>query len=486
MKKRFSYILAALVLLGCSSCNNLLNEQPTDAVNADEAIKSPSDAGVVINGIMRSMSGQYAYGRNFMLYGDVKGGDLTVFSQGRGLDYYYSFNHSATTNSCEQFWTYGFNCIMNANNLIANIQDRLAEGETGYNQYLGEAYALRAIMYFDLVRLYGLPYNYDSSSLGIPLILNTLEPDDYPHRNTVYEIYNQILDDLHIAEELLDKSRLNGYPGYYAAMAEEARVRLYMEDWSGALKCAKEVINCGLYRLYSNSEWVNSWKGQFGSESIFEIGIDTEADLEASSLAFYYMQYMRVANAHGYFLASDYFLNRLGEDETDVRWGVMGPDEYNSIYGIEHNGACYKYAGSVDLEGDGKETYSAVNIKVIRLSEVYLIAAEAALESGDADAAAKYLNAIRKRAPQLEKATAETIDIDMILDERSKELFGEGQRFFDMIRRNKSIEFNDDLNDIPVVQRPKIIDRTYGRIVLPIDQAEINVNPNMVQNTAYL
>ena len=147
--------------------------------------------------------------------------------------------------------------------------------------------------------------------------------------------------------------------------------------------------------------------------------------------------------------------------------------------------------GSTTLAGDGKATNTAVNIKIIRLSEIYLIAAEAALHStkqeAGADAAAGYLNEIRRRSPRLAPATAATITDDMILDERSKELFGEGQRFFDMMRMGRTIEFNDDFQDIPVSHRGKTIDRTFEKIVLPISQDEINANPALEnqQNPGY-
>ncbi len=118
------------------------------------------------------------------------------------------------------------------------------------------------------------------------------------------------------------------------------------------------------------------------------------------------------------------------------RWGVMNDDE-KSTTAIPRKGALYKYSGSISLAGDGKATNTAVNLKLIRLSEIYLIAAEAALPT-DATKAATYLNAIRKRAPGLPAATAATVTVDMILDERSKELFGEGHKFFDMIRLNRS------------------------------------------------
>ncbi|MCK9160476.1 MAG: RagB/SusD family nutrient uptake outer membrane protein, partial [Bacteroidaceae bacterium] len=277
-----------------------------------------------------------------------------------------------------------------------------------------------------------------------------------------------------------------GYIDYYANLAEQARVKLYMDDYDGALTAAKEIIDSGVYKLYTTDEWVASWGQQFGSESIFELGVyPNEADLEESSLGFYLMCYGKVTGAMGWFLASDSFLNTLGEDNTDVRWGVMGQDE--STY--TRLGSCYKYMGGTGIPGDGKATNTAVNIKVIRLSEIYLIAAEAALHAStpDANAAAVYLNAIRSRAPKLAAATASTVSDDMILEERSKELFCEGQRFFDMMRMNMSITYDDAYGEIPVTGREETIDRTFGKIVLPISKDEINANSALKdeQNDAY-
>ena len=273
-----------------------------------------------------------------------------------------------------------------------------------------------------------------------------------------------------------DKSLHHGYLDYYGNLALQARVKLYMNDYDGALKAAKEIIGSDKYKLYEPEEWCASWSRQYGSESIFEIGIDTQTDLETSSLGFYYMRYGQKKGAMGWFLASDYFLNRLGADATDVRWGVMDNDEYWVDTNTERKGACYKYMGGTNLDGDGKETATAVNIKVIRLSEIYLIAAEAALHTGDRDAAATWLNKIRRRAPQLAPATKDDVSDDMIMDERSKELFGEGQRFFDMMRTGRTVEYNDDFADVPVTHRTKSVDRTFGGIVLPIPQDEINTN----------
>jgi len=474
-----------LLVIGLSSCKDYLDMKPTNSADADEAIKTPKDASVAINGIMRAMTSADYYGRNFLIYGDAKGGDFTVFSQGRGLDGLYTFNHAADNGSYSGFWSQIYYCLLQVNNLIENIEKQEAAGVTGFNTAKGQALTARALMYFDLVRLYGKVYDQDKNAYGVPLVLKKLSTDAQPLRATVDQNYTQIIKDLTDAAPLLPKTKVNGYINYYANRAILAKVYLYMKSYGPALSAAEEVINAtSLYSLYTNANWTSSWTTQFGTESIFELGmVPLENDLTTSSLGVYHRRKGHgVTQALGFFVASDYFLTRLGQDPSDVRWGVMAADEISTT----RLGAVYKYSGSTTLAGDGKATNTAVNIKVIRLSDVYLMAAEAALTSDPAKAV-NYLNAIRKRSPNLAPATTATISLDMILDERSKELYGEGQRFFDMMRTNKTITFNDEVGGLTVPHRPKTIDRTFNKTILPISQGEINANPGIKaqQNPGY-
>lgn len=474
-----------LFVLFCSSCKDFLDVKPTDSGDSETSIKTAADAKVMINGLLRKMTSSDYYGRNFIMYGDAKGGDLTISSQGRGLDALYTFNHSISSNDYVDFWTQMYGGILQVNNLLKNIEKLENEGTSeDFGNYKGQALTARAIMYFDLVRLYGKTYTDDKTSFGVPNVTTTLEASAQPLRATVEENYNQILADLIEAAPLLSKEKSNGFINYYANKAMQAKVYLYMEKYTEALNVAEDVINSNIYSLYTNAQWVNSWKSQFGTESIFELGISpNEADLEDASLGFYLRRLGHgSSSAMGWFMASDYFLSRLGEDTEDIRWGIMSYDETSET----RFGSCYKYSGSTLLEGDDKSTATAVNIKVIRLSEIYLIAAEAALYS-DKSKAANYLNAIRKRSPNLTLATVSTVTLDMILDERSKELFGEGHRFFDMIRLNKTITFNDDFGGITVAHRGKSIDRSFFKTILPISQTEINANPEIgkQQNPGY-
>ncbi len=488
--KKITILLSVLGIMLITSCEDFLDVKPSNYAASETSITNAADAKVAMNGLMRKMTDVNYYGRNFVIYGDAKGGDFAIRSQGRGLDYYYSFNHSPSSGSGSGFWTQIYHCILQANNLIQNIQsmEDAGNGSTALSEYKGQALTARALMYFDLVRIYGKSYNMDKTSYGVPLVLEPLDASAQPTRASVEEVYTQILKDLSDAAPLLSQSKQNGYINYYANKAIEARVYLFMDNYTAALAAAEEVIAAtGMYSLYSNEGWVDSWATPYGSESIFELAIyPAEADLTTGSLGYYLLRLYKVTGASGWFMASDYWITRMSEDLTDIRWGIMDYDESSPT----RFGSSLKYVGGASLQGD-KSSRSAVNVKVIRLSEMYLIAAEAALglPVPDKTKAATYLNEIRKRSPALEPATDLTVTVDMIIDEKSKEFFAEGLRYFDMLRLNRSIEYNDEFITPAVVitHRTKIIDRTFYKTILPISQTEIDANPAIAdqQNPDY-
>jgi hypothetical protein len=315
-----------------------------------------------------------------------------------------------------------------------------------------------------------------------------VDASEKPTRASVGEVYNQIVSDLAEGANTISKSVRNGFLNYYANKAIEARVKLHMNDFPGALAAAEEVINDKKYTLYDNDKWVNSWSTAFGSESIFELGVyENEADLGTSSLGYYLLRLGIIKGASGWFMASDYYLQRLGEDAEDIRWGIMDYDETSPL----RFGSSLKYVGGSNMNGDKGGKASATNVKVIRLSEVYLIAAEAAIQQSTPDKmkAATYLNEIRKRSPNIDLATDATVSLKMVIDEKSKELFAEGHRYFDMLRLGWDIEFNDEFiyPNVLIPHREKIIDRTFFKTILPIPQDEIDANPAIgaQQNPGY-
>lgn len=500
--RKINILLATLCVVLMTSCQGFLDKKPTNQADSSTTIMNTNDAQVMINGIMSKMLSSSYYGRNFLLWGDGRSGDITTVSAGNGGDGYYYYNHEVNSNSYEGFWSTMYNDLLQVNNIIINVNALKEENPntTEYDDFLGQALTLRAMIHFDLVRLYGKPYNMDKSSYGVPIVTDIVNASEQRTRNSVEEVYNQIVADLTAAAPLIGKSKNNGYINYYGNQALLAKVYLYMENWSGALAAAENVINSGVYTLYTPEKWVESWTTQFGSESIFELAVfETENDLGNSSPGVYYRR-QKHGNSSivGVFVMSKYWIELM--DDADVRLGVHSHDimveEEPDNYGWRgEKGSCYKYSGSVDLDGDGKSTSSSVNIKVIRLSEVVLNAAEAALNSGNAGKAADYLNMIAKRNPNYTPWTAATVSSAEIMKERRRELITEGIVFFERIRLNETIQFDDNAfnkgTNPPQSGRGQLanhaVTRDFNKIILPIGQHEINANPEIAkqQNPGY-
>ena len=129
------------------------------------------------------------------------------------------------------------------------------------------------------------------------------------------------------------------------------------------------------------------------------------------------------------------------------------------------------------------------NVPVIRLSETYLIAAEAAVKVGDNDKAVQYLDAIVSRANPSRSVSGTVVTLDDVLLERRKELVAEGHRMFDVIRNGRTVLRLDEQDSRLTGTRHFAADKEYDwsfyKLILPVPKAEMDANPNMVQNPGY-
>jgi len=484
--KKISIVLATIALV-LSSCADFLDVSPTNQAAASSSIMNEADAKVMLNGLYDALTTSSFYGRNFILYGDAKSGDLTIQSNGRGYDYMFAYSHSVTNYSMSGFWTSGYNIIMLCNNIIENIDRLIAEGVSGLAEYRAQALTIRAMVHYDLCRLYGKCYNDDKNSYGIPIADQTVSAGAQLLRNTVAEVYAVVIRDLDDAAASLSMDKEDGFVNYYANRAIKARALMDMQDYSGALSLAEEIINSGEYKLYANDEWVDSWASQYGSEAIFELGMNVnEGDLgNTGCVGAQYILGGGNGRNNQIFMASQAWLQLMSEDMDDVRWGVMGLDQVGEDHDTGRMGSCYKYYGGLSMKGDGKASSSAVNIKLIRLSEIYLIAAEAAARGNNMSKASGYYNEIHKRSPNL--VPVNTVTADMVLKEKNKELFGEGLRFWDLIRTDATIVMDDSTPDVKVTTRETTFDRSFYKCILPIYNGELNANPGLraQQNPGY-
>ncbi len=471
MKKILYITVAILALTSCKK--EWLDVKPSGSVEAEYSIQNLYDAGVALNGAYSSLQDNDYYGADLITYAEVKGEDMRTSRVGKRTYSEYLYNHTTDAGPFG-LWSQPYITVSIVNNILANI-DKLdiATSEEGEKDNLkGQAYALRALALFDLTRTHGMPYKYDDgASLGVPIILTELEFDAKPSRNTVAECYEQIIKDLNAALEIMpveDKTKSQGRINTWTVKALLSRVYLYMGDDANALKYASEVIEDKKYSFVEKADYSGSWAKAFNNETIFEIvNTDTDnADREAVGYLFDTAGYNAVT-------LTDKYISMLNENMDDVRNEIM---IYN--HGSERNGYLLKYPG--------KEGASTIinNIRVIRIAEVNLNAAEAAMKLGNTEKAAQFLNEVIVARMGDEYAVDQsTVSLDRILLERRKELVGEGHRFFDAMRDGVELDRSgaDQIGDTPMK-----IDWSDTRIILPIPRDELNVNPNIKQNPGYL
>lgn len=499
MKKIYTILLSVLCLTAVVSCDDFLDRKPSNSIDSATSIKTKADAELAINGIVREMLSSNFYGSILALYGDARGGDFAVPSNGNGYDYLFNYSITANSGTCFGFWQTGFSAIAMINTTIEAVKN-IGKTDEDFGDILGQLYTYRGMIYFDLCKLYGRDYMQNKAALAVP-IQTTQSIDAVSKRETVEKVYAQALGDLQEGAKTIGKKRNNGFINYYGNLVYQARMYMHMQDYPTALKICEEIINDGPYTLYKNNEWEASWAKRWASESIIEFAV-VNGEAEPTPATYIIARKDKVyPSAIGPFVASDYWLDRMNEDPDDIRWSVMDDDTILSEIGGTRKGSCYKMVGGLARKGDGESSALLCNIKHARLSEVYLIAAEAAFKVGGADnmkKAADYLGAISKRSPNLATPTASTVTLDWILSEKSKELFGEGSRFWDMVRQSsydakyKTLTYNDAIDGISETPtkggRDHTIDlTTFEKVILPIAESEIRKAGKdvLIQNPGY-
>jgi len=475
---QITLFLAAVMTL--SSCgNDWLDLLPSTSIEKDEAVKNITDARSSINGIYLQFRSTSSYGGIMSWYADIAGDDMRTWgnsSTRSGATYRYDYTPQ---NSPTNTWNQPYTIIRFANNLLSLI-DRIevTTTEAPERDYIkGEALMARAIAHFDLCRVYGFPYMKDNgASLGACIVTTQLPADAKPVRNTVAQTYEQVITDLLAAIPLLSENRTASRARFnkWAAKLLLSRVYLYKGDNVNALREAEECIagaEASGYALYTNANYLAQWQTKYSNESLFEIANITGQTSGNDGAPHWYAA--NSGTAYHEMGLTKPFYDMLNADPDDVRLKVlrMGVNYPNAFPAFILK---YTSGGSVAAEA---------NVIVYRLSEAYLIAAEAAAKLGNQNVKAlQYLNAIVSRANPANSVTG-TVTTDIVLNERRKELFGEGHRAFDLLRNGMTIyRTEDEFNSMFLSDHSRVIDWNNYMCIRQIPTGELEANPNVVQN----
>jgi hypothetical protein len=500
-------VMGCAILAAClSSCvNDWLDVAPSDGTDADAALTSSSDLDAARTGMYKALKGNSSfvdyYGQQFFVYGDVHAGDDYQYNNIGGSNrasFYYDMNYqtasefTSSTSSSNVAWKSPYIVIGRANRIIAAAEggalSDAAEAKATIDQYAAEAKVLRALAHFDLVRIYGKPYTEDQgASLGVPLVTEVLESNAKPARSTVAEVYTQVVKDLTeaISSNALATETKPGYVSVWGAKAILSRVYLNMGDYANALSVAEDIIKNSGAALWTRDQYFKAWDASTPNESEFLFrlnvaGSDDNNDLNG-------IGNLQQRDGYKEMVATKKFVDMLTSDPKDVRNDMFLPAKAEKEVAVYGTNKVFLNK----LRGQGGNLRNVTIVPIIRLSEVYLTAAECAFRNNDKTKAVEYLNDLLKNRTTTEAslATVDNITLDRILIERRKELIGEGQRYFDALRNNETITRYTSEADKgwhqTLSKEAQSFNRDYFKAIAAIPQAEINANPNIKQNTGY-
>ncbi|MGD8781859.1 MAG: RagB/SusD family nutrient uptake outer membrane protein [Ignavibacteria bacterium] len=447
MKKIKNIITIVLPILLLTYCDNPLELDPKTEIAEEEVFTDAEGAQLALYGCYSALHDDWFWGHYAHTITDLISDDLIHTGSYTSWSQIDKGQYDELSPHIDDVYEWGYAGINRCNLVIANLPG-ISMDESEKNKIMGEAHFIRGFIYFTLVNYFA----------GVPLVTTpTVSPIDdsyYVSRASVEEVYNQVESDLTQAESLLQPGNSKSTANKNTASALLARVYLYQGKYNEASEKASEVINSGYYYLDEyNEEYFDS---ENEPDIIFALIFTRE---DENSCIYWYTH----ANSGGRFeFAVDpdfYSAIEPGDLRMEAMIKVEEGVEGNVGYIDEANGVVWtiKYDDWVGRDNP---------VMILRLPEMYLIRAEAALRGAAGDPLAD-INVIRSRAGLSELSS---VTLEDVLQERRMELCFEGHRFFDVAR------LGDPLTEFPIQQH---------QLIFPIPYWEIDVNPNITQNPGY-
>lgn len=507
MKKIYlalTFVAGALL----SSCD--MDLAPIGSLDSENAIESPADLMKARNGIYEALRGM-ATGRN-LFYSDIQMDQfmgLTINGNQNGI--FAHGNIYSNNEGIEGVWADCYGNIANANYLLGHAEKVIEKTENELDRlecerYVAETHFARAYYYYYLFDKFCESYTAekgDVAAKGLPIVTVFNPTGDiatYPGRSTMnetLELIDQDLEDAYDGLKAYEESSkdfvitpMAPYVNSNVVLALQARLALLRQDWKTAIEKANAVINSNVYTLADTENYSDMWTNDVSDEIIFR-PISTNTELAISSTG---GAYIASTDDMAYYVPTYTFSYEAYDDE-DVRF-----DSFFELRTLTANGTGYmgfvfsKFPGNPSLNTG--TTNSLLNMgKPFRLSEIYLILAEASYENGDAATANSALNMIRKNRINDYEEVSYSGEVlrQQIREERTKELIGEGFRMSDLRRwglgfkRDASYPISNLADIFVVVDTQVEYIADDHRYVWPIPNAEMETNPQLKgqQNPGY-
>ncbi len=455
MKKIKRYISCGILsVLIFSSCAGFLDVNPKGEIFDGDMFTTAEGYEDALYGIYAELgTKQYLYSDYMYWLPEVL--SINVTSNNSGFQYLAANNRDASIarQITSPIWETSYKVINHINNILKHIEDG-GDDQFPYSKlYKGEALALRAMLHFDLLRIYGAPVWADKSDKAKAIPYVTKYSFSITKFSSWDEAYAQIITDLKLAEEyleadanLLEANRDNASAGgftscriihmnQYAVQALLARAYWYKNDFKNAAIYAKKVIDSKKFDFRPKEKFIQADNGTLDlNETIF--GLYSEVSNEKNGKA-----YGITSTSESFTLNPDWISlyedgsSSTGSDYRFSAWfdGVNYKNLVNNIF-LNASDDKNKYSGQ-----------SILGVSLLRITEMYYIMADALLESDPAEAT-KYFDAVTtSRGLDAIGEGGLTVTEDVLYRERRKEFYGEGQQWFNMKRLGKDVQVTSTL-----------------------------------------
>ncbi|RKW08289.1 MAG: RagB/SusD family nutrient uptake outer membrane protein [Capnocytophaga sp.] len=482
MKKNIYHLALIVSFILFSSCSKEFTEtQFFQEDRADEGISSVEQLSSLLRGAYVSMRDANYLGCNYRAYAEIRSDEMHYLFNSPSLTEVatYTLSGQDAYGPTEFTWKTIYQVVASAN-IVINAPDDLPWGEGNTPQertneikkLKAQAYTVRALAFFDLLRLYGqkyaggtlgvvLPTRYDANAHSTRATIPQTESQIETDFQKAIELFEQVAHSQGVPlENLVDTDHRN-YISPLAVKALQSRYYLYKNEWTRAAGCALDVIFSGIYQSASASELKSSFQKANAPNSIFELTVGINGTLSTQS-------YDYLINSKG---SGEMAVSRQAQqlyEPGDVRASLIETDD---IIGIDMYFLNDKFS---DLEGNS-------NIKVIRYEEVLLNAIEALLHSGDDETALTLYNELRGQRG-LSEVTS--VSLDELKKERVRELLGEGFRYWDLLRWGDTVPQGNIDGSFSPSNNKTVPNRLFA---FPIPQTE-RMSPNskgVQQNEGY-
>lgn len=449
----YTMIIACTTLF--ASCDSWLEVKPYDQIAEGELQKSEEGYQKMLNGIYIDLNSDALYGQTLSVEMiEVMGGAYTIGTDNSVWGNYkdlssYQYNTEYWRNRLDQTWNKAYALILNCNKILETIDgNKNLFTDGSYYIIKGEALALRAMLHFDMLRLFGPVYSKDSDKKAIPYYTkqtNSPEPiltaqEVMEKITTDYEdALNYLANDPVKTEGTMMSSTEDGSSNflryralrlnYYAVEALMARAYLYMGNKTEAFKYATDVIKTADQNIvpFVDKNLVIGSPADpdriFSSEVLFALTNTSRGTIHKN-----FFDPSRLPNY--VFRMDDSMMSNLVYGGAATTGGYQDDYRYRACWmATGSNRYFYKYS---DMVANG--SIQNTMIPMVRLGEMFLIAAES--QSGDLKAGVQYVNALRRNRGV---ANLTTLTPDLLKYEYIRELYGEGQLFFLYKRLNSDI-----------------------------------------------